>query len=243
LAKKVGAKVATVEDAVLDASLLWFCVPDREICGAAGVLGKHAGVSTRRGGSRSRVAFHSSGALLSDELAPLRVAGFAVASVHPLMTFVPGARPSLRGVPFALQGDAAATRIARRVVRDLGAEAFVLAAGRKVAYHAWATMTSPLLVAYLATLEDAARAAGLSLENARRLSLPIIIQTIENYGRLGPAKSFSGPFMRGDADTVAKHLSLLRTHPVTRAVYVALSHAALKRLPIKNREELRRLLE
>jgi predicted short-subunit dehydrogenase-like oxidoreductase (DUF2520 family) len=103
-------------------------------------------------------------------------------------------------------------------------------------------MTSPLLVAYLVTLEEAAREAGLSRERARRMSLPIILQTIANYGRLGAANSFSGPFIRGDAGTVAKHLELLKNNPVTRAVYVALARAALKRLPVKNRDDLRCLL-
>ena len=244
LAKKAGAKAVTIENAALEASLLWLCVPDQQIGGAAAALAARVGVSTTwRGATGSRVAFHSSGALLSDELAPLRAAGFAVASVHPLMTFVSGSRPSMTGVPFAIEGNPAATKIARRVVRDLGAESFVLPAARKAAYHAWATMTSPLLVAYLVTLEEAARMAGLSREYARRMSLPIILQTIRNYRQLGPANSFSGPFIRGDAETVAKHLALLRTNPVTRTVYVALARAALKQLPVKNRRALLRVLE
>ena len=36
----------------------------------------------------------------------LRARGAAVASVHPLMTFVRGTRPSIAGVPFAIEGDA-----------------------------------------------------------------------------------------------------------------------------------------
>jgi predicted short-subunit dehydrogenase-like oxidoreductase (DUF2520 family) len=145
-------------------------------------------------------------------------------------------------VPFALEGDASATKLAREIVRSLGAESFILPAQRKAAYHAWATMTSPLLVAYLVTLEDAARAAGLGRRDARRMSLPIIRQTLENYRRLGPAKSFSGPFIRGDAETVAKHLALLKKKPATRTVYVALARAALAGLPVKNRARLLRLL-
>ncbi len=145
-------------------------------------------------------------------------------------------------VPFALEGDVAATKFARRVVRDLGGESFLLPANRKEAYHAWATMTSPLLVAYLAALEEAAREAGLSRARARRMSLPIILQTLSNYGRRGPAKSFSGPLIRGDVETVAKHLALLKTNPMTRAVYVALAQVALAQLPVQNREDLKRLL-
>jgi predicted short-subunit dehydrogenase-like oxidoreductase (DUF2520 family) len=244
LARRVGARAVTVENAALDASVVWLCVPDRQIRAVAAALAERVPWSaTRRGSSRLQFAFHSSGALLCDELAPLRKAGVAIASVHPLMTFVAGARAALAGVPFAVEGDAAATRIAGRVVRELGGESFILPASRKAAYHAWATMTSPLLVAYLGTLEEAARGAGLAREEARRLSLPIVLQTLGNYGRLGPANSFSGPFVRGDAQTVAKHLALLGSNPDVHAVYVALARAALKRLPVKNRAEIQRLLE
>src|SRR6202158_616082 len=38
LAAKVGAKTVTAGSAALDATLLWFCVPDREIRGAASAL-------------------------------------------------------------------------------------------------------------------------------------------------------------------------------------------------------------
>ena len=75
------------------------------------------------------------------------------------------------------------------------------------------------------------------------MSLPIIQQTLENYRSLGPAHSFSGPFIRGDDRTVAKHLALLKKLPIARAVYVALAQAALVRLPVKNGKQLRRLLD
>ena len=235
LAAKIGARPVTTQSATLEAPLLWFCVPDREIRSAS------ASLSVRARG-KVRFAFHSSGALTSRELDPLRKTGIAVASVHPLMTFVPGSHPSVVGVPFAIEGDAAATRIARRIVRDLGGETFALPAARKAAYHAWATLTSPLFLAFLVTLEDVARAAGLTREESRRKSLPIIRQTLENYSRLGPRRSFSGPIIRGDVETVAKHLAVLRKHSEARDVYLALARSALRSLPVKSRKELRRLL-
>jgi predicted short-subunit dehydrogenase-like oxidoreductase (DUF2520 family) len=260
LAAKVGAQTVTADSAALDATLLWFCVPDREIRGAASALARNlaARVAAHKNGrvpnrapskvpnkvpSKIRFAFHSSGALLSRELEPLRKAGIALASVHPLMTFVAGAYPSLTGVPFAMEGDRAAMQVARQIVRELGAESFSLPASRKAAYHAWATMTSPLLLAFLVTIEEAARAAGFTRKDARRKSLPIIRQTLANYSRLGPAPSFSGPLVRGDAETVARHLSVLKKHPGPREVYVALARAALRGLPVKNRDRLRRLLD
>ena len=235
LARAVGAQAVTLESAQLRAGLLWLCVPDREIRKAAASV-------TKLGKERVRFAFHASGALSSRELEPLRKVGIAVASVHPLMTFVAATRPPLAGVPFAVEGDSAAVRLARRIVRDLGGLSFRLSASRKAAYHAWATMTSPLLLAFLVTLEEAAAVAGLSRNDARRMSLPIVRQTLENYTRLGPGNSFSGPIIRGDVDTVARHLSVLRKHPLPRDVYVALAGSALRGLPVKNRKGLERLL-
>ncbi len=173
LAAKVGAQAVSANSAALNASLLWFAVPDGAIRGAASDLAVNLGAgATANNKDRSQnkvcVAFHSSGALSSRELNPLRKAGVAVASVHPLMTFVAGAHPSLTNVPFAIEGDEKARQVAHQIVRELGGESFTLPAAYKAAYHAWATLTSPLLLAFLVTLEEAARAAGLTREDARR---------------------------------------------------------------------------
>ncbi len=219
----------------LDADVIWFCVPDREIARAARRL---AEVVDWRG----KTALHSSGALGSDELRRLRVRGAAVASVHPLMTFVPGSVPSLQGVPFALEGDPSALRVARRIVRDLGAEAFSISKNRKMAYHAWGAFASPLLIALLVTAEKVARSAGLSNNEARRKMLPIVRQTVANYAKLGPARAFSGPIVRGDAQVVRQHLKELKKIPEARAVYLALARTGLRFLPSRNRRELEKAL-
>ena len=236
LARKVAARASTSDSARLDVDLVWFCVPDREIAVASRQLA--SAVVWKR-----KIVFHSSGALASDELKALRRRGAVVASVHPLMTFVSGSIPSLKEVPFAVEGDTAAVRVARRIVRDLGGEAFTIRKQHKAAYHAWGAFTSPLLVATLVTGEQLARAAGLSAIEARKKMLPIIRQTIVNYEALGPACAFSGPIVRGDAETVRKHLLALRKVPRGREVYLALARAALRYLPVRNQSKLKKALE
>ena len=219
----------------MDADVIWFCVADREIATAARELEP---LSNWKG----KAAFHSSGALSSDELGWLRNRGAKVASVHPLMTFVSGSQPSLQDVSFAVEGDPAALRLARRIVADLGGEAFVVAKKHKSAYHAWGAFTSPLLVAMLVTAEQVAKAAGISAAQARRRMLPIVTQTLANYATLGPAGAFSGPLVRGDADIVRKHLRVLQNTPAARDVYVALARMALHHLPVRERKDLERAL-
>ena len=166
-----------------------------------------------------------------------------MASVHPLMTFVQGSRPSLAGVSFAIEGDPVAVRAARAIVRDLGGESHAISRKQKKAYHAWGTFASPLLTALLATTEEVAALAGVSKKAARERMLPILLQTVKNYGKLGAAAGFSGPIVRGDVETVRRHLEVLRTAPVPRQVYIALARAALEYLPAKNKALLRWLLE
>lgn len=235
LARAVGARAATGKTAGLDADLIWLCVPDREIASAAQEL---ADIAPWQG----KIVFHSSGALGSDELGALRRRGARVAAVHPFMTFVSKAIPELRGVPFGIEGDDAATRMARQVVRGLGGQAFSITKQKKAVYHAWGAFTSPLLVSLLVTAERVAAQAGFSQTEARRWALPIVQQTIANYARLGPAGAFSGPIIRGDAAVVRKHLRALKKIPAAGQVYAALAQSALRNLPARNRRELQRAL-
>lgn len=233
LSKDTGG--VSVRPAQIQADVLWLCVPDGEIARAAcGLAGKK--------NWKGKVALHSSGALTSNELEPLRQRGAAVASVHPLMTFVRGSRPALVGVPFAIEGDARAARAARRIVSDLGGRSYSIRKQDKVAYHVWGTFASPLLTALLATTEHAAAAAGVRGKAARQRMLPILQQTLANYANLGPAASFSGPIIRGDLQTVSRHLRVISDSPAVREVYLALARAALAYLPVKNRRKLEKML-
>jgi predicted short-subunit dehydrogenase-like oxidoreductase (DUF2520 family) len=235
LAKKVAARAVTARRGEIAAEVVWLCVPDGEIAPAARLLAASKGF-------RARVALHSSGALTSDELNALRQRGVAVGSVHPLMTFVPRSRPSLAGVPFAIEGDAAAVRVARRMVKDLGGSAYSIRKSDKAAYHAWGTFASPLLTALLATTERVAANAGEGGKAARSRMLPILQQTLSNYVALGGRDSFSGPLVRGDVGIIKRHLHSLRPIPAALDVYLALARAALRYLPVKNRQRLRKVL-
>ena len=234
LAKQVGARALT-DPSDLNAELVWLCVPDSEIGRAARML-------AQKFRWKGTVALHSSGALTSAELESLRERGAAVASVHPLMTFVPGSQPALGGVPFAIEGDRRAVMIARRIVRELGGQPFAIRKKDKAAYHAWATFASPLLTALLATTERVAAAAGVKHKAAIRRMIPILLQTLANYAQHGAAKSFSGPIIRGDVDTVKRHLQVLEGMPAVRDVYASLARASLQFLPVKHKNSLKRLL-
>jgi predicted short-subunit dehydrogenase-like oxidoreductase (DUF2520 family) len=133
-------------------------------------------------------------------------------------------------------------RQARRIVQDLGGELLVVRKLRKPLYHASGSFASPLLVAHLAAAEQVARAAGVPAASARKLLAPILHRTLDNYLRDGAAAAFSGPLMRGDIETIRRHLAELRSLPEARDIYLATARAALRHLPVRNRKDFAELL-
>jgi predicted short-subunit dehydrogenase-like oxidoreductase (DUF2520 family) len=128
------------------------------------------------------------------------------------------------------------------MVRDLGGRVYPIRKAEKAAYHAWGTFASPLLTALLATTERVAGLAGVNRKDARRRMIPILLQTLANYAVCDAAGAFSGPIIRGDVDTVKRHLQTLRREPVARDVYRALVRAALRYLPSKHTAKLKKAL-
>lgn len=234
LARRVGARATTMADAHLHAGLIWLAVSDDALAACAREL-------AQRTDWAGKIALHSSGALPSDRLDPLRRSGAAVASLHPLMSFARGSAPGLRGVCFAVEGEAHAVRVARRIARDLGGSPLLLHKRDKALYHAWGMFTSPLLVAVLALGERVGRRAG--VPDPARAAQAILRQTFKNYLEAGAAAAFSGPLVRGDVATVRANLRALRVVPEARQAYLTLARAALRDLPVRDRKGLAKLLK
>ncbi|MBI2677786.1 MAG: DUF2520 domain-containing protein [Candidatus Koribacter versatilis] len=234
VARSAGARAVGFADAKLDADVIWLCVSDSAIAQVARRLAKSDDW-------RGKVALHSSGALGSDELRALKARGASVASVHPMMTFVGTARVKLRGLTFAVEGDARAVGAARGIVAGLGGEAFAIRKQNKPLYHALGSFSSPLLVMLLSEAEQVGRAAGLSAAQTRKVMRAILQRTLFNYLRDGAAAAFSGPMRRGDLVTVKRHLKDLRKVPGALEVYRALARGAMGRLPVGRRREMERM--
>ncbi|MGA2371155.1 MAG: Rossmann-like and DUF2520 domain-containing protein [Candidatus Korobacteraceae bacterium] len=235
LSRRLKARVVEIGKQQLDTEIVWITVPDDAIAGVARVLAQSQDW-------KGKIVLHSSGAVTSDELFPLRDKGARVASVHPMMTFVRGAVPEMEGVAFAVEGDAAAVRAAISIVEELGGDAFVIKKQNKVLYHVFGSFASPLVIALMASLEEVAQAAGIRKTDIRPMMAPLLWQTLRNYLKHDAASAFSGPLIRGDVATVSKHLAELKKLPEAKAVYVALASAALKLLPVRNRKILAKTL-
>jgi predicted short-subunit dehydrogenase-like oxidoreductase (DUF2520 family) len=236
LARLLEARTLSLSDAGPSSDIIWICHTDDALAETATLLARKAGWS-------GKIVLHSSGALSSDVLSALKRKGAIIASLHPMMTFVPGATPRMEEIPFAVEGDARAVSVAGRIVRDMGAESFAIKKSAKPLYHALGSFSSPLIVAALVTAERVGRGAGLTASQTRRVIAPILRQTIKNYTERGAAAAFSGPIKRGDLNTVLRHLKELKRVSGASEVYRALVKSALMDLPSTKKKELMRLLQ
>lgn len=199
-------------------------VPDDAIARAAAAL-------ARAGGSwKGRDVFHTSGLLPASVLAPLARRGARAASLHPAQSFPKKDLPSsvFKGITWGIEGDAGAVEAGSGIARSLGGHILLLAAEDKALYHAACTLASNALVALEFTAAQVLREAGLDGDTASRTLMPLVQGTLQNVNSLGLEKALTGPVLRGDTETVRRHLAALRRDPAARRAYLVLGQQTLR---------------
>ena len=167
----------------------------------------------RNGGIRpGDICVHMSGAGGLDLLAPARLLGAQVASVHPIQSFadVDGAVANLPGSTFGVTADPSILDWACQLVRDLGGVPLVVAESEKTLYHAAACVASNYLTTLLSVVEDLYRSLGVDAQSARQAFWPLVLGTLRNIEARGPVEALTGPIARGDVGTLRRHLAALR---------------------------------
>jgi len=224
-------------DRLNSSSLVFIATPDDTIAPVALQLsdifppGPTRSGEAKRIDNAQRVVFHTSGALAARVLEPMRQAGFAVGSLHPLVSISEsrsGAKLLTRAF-FSVEGDPRAIRVGKSIVKDLGGESFTLKSSCKALYHAAALMAAPNMTALFEIAMDMLGVCGLSPGRARRILLPLVASTVTNLATQDPARALTGTFQRGDVATVQKHLDALRSAdlPQALAAYLVLGERSI----------------
>lgn len=186
-------------------SAVFLAVPDDVVPGMAHAL---AGQGDAPGGC---AAFHLSGALATDVMAPLHARGYEVGSFHPLQAIanpVSGAE-RIAGSYMAVTGTPGAVAVARRLAAALGSPVLTVAETRRPLYHAAAVMASNFLPPLLDVACRMLEQAGVPADEAMPALLPLVRGTLTNVEEMGLAAAVTGPIPRGDVETVALHLRAL----------------------------------
>ncbi|HKG45867.1 MAG TPA: Rossmann-like and DUF2520 domain-containing protein [Pyrinomonadaceae bacterium] len=209
---------------LIDADLFLITVPDDQIAWVARELRE---IDADR---KEMTALHTSGALSSEVLAPLRETGWSTGSIHPLMS-VSGTQDgdaALRGAFWSVEGDKGALRLGKAIVRDLGGTSFSIRSGDKPLYHAAAVMASGNVVALFDVALEMLGECGLNRKTARSILAPLIASTVRHLESKDPAQALTGTFSRGDVETVKRHVAALKKLPEALELYRLLGQRSLK---------------
>ena len=219
-----GCRWAASPQETADSSdVVFITAPDSAISQVAGEV---------RWSSRHGVV-HCSGAHTLDILRAAEVEGAAVASFHPYQTFACVSSPEdaverFRGAAAAIEGAGWLRRYLGDLAGLLGCKAVFPDARDRALYHASAVMSCGHLAALTKVVVDMWKEMGVPEERALPIVVPIMQATLANIGSMGVEASVTGPAVRGDADTLGRHLGALEERlPQIAPLYRALARQSL----------------
>jgi predicted short-subunit dehydrogenase-like oxidoreductase (DUF2520 family) len=193
-------------------------------------LDEVAGAAAQGRITRGTVVLHTSAIAEPAAIRRLTSTGYPSGTFHPLVPFTDPdlSADLLRHGWIGLDGDTAAKNASRRLAAHIGARTLDIPPGQKPAYHAAAVIASnfPVVLASLAghLLHD----IGIPDASAYQAVESLMSGAMMNMQKALPDDALTGPVVRGDAETVGRHMRALQSHPEALNLYRTLSLAALE---------------
>jgi predicted short-subunit dehydrogenase-like oxidoreductase (DUF2520 family) len=203
-----GTPSAVIPRSIVASRLILIATPDDSVATVAEELARVGGEELR-----GKIVLHTSGGLDISVLKPLRLQSAAIGALHPLQTFTNVGVPSLEGRIFAIEGDPAAIKLARQIVRTLGGSPVQITPGKRALYHAAATLAAGHILAVEEAAVRMMTETGMKRREAIRALLPLTRQVLDNFERLGSGASWTGPLARADYNLISKHYAALDELP------------------------------
>jgi predicted short-subunit dehydrogenase-like oxidoreductase (DUF2520 family) len=223
-----GTPLGLTDSRLLDASNFLLTTSDSAIAKVAAAVSQ---LGKSRGAWNGKIVLHACGSLPASVLEPFKLRGAAIGSLHPYQTVpnpVAGVG-SLPGCYWAVDGDRRAQIVARRWVKALRGVAFSIRPEDKTLYHLSAFIVCPAVVTLMAQAADLLKKAGVPAKISRPMLRQFVSETARNFADLGGRRALTGPAVRGDWETIRRHLAALKkSAPEFEPVYQSLLKAMLR---------------
>jgi predicted short-subunit dehydrogenase-like oxidoreductase (DUF2520 family) len=218
-----GTPVLQPAEVLEAADLVLLTVPDDALAGLV------SGLAATGAPLAGRLLAHTSGRHGLAVLQPATRLGALPLALHPVMTFTgrPDDVDKMAGISFGVTAPEALRPVAEVLVVEMGAEPVFIEEKYRGLYHAALAGAANHLVTQVVQACDLLAEAGVA-QPARMLG-PLLSAALDNSLRLGDA-ALTGPVARGDAETVATHVSVLRdAAPEALPSYLALARLTASR--------------
>jgi predicted short-subunit dehydrogenase-like oxidoreductase (DUF2520 family) len=127
-----------------------------------------------------------------------------------------------------IDGENGVRNTSRRLAGHIGARTLDIPAGKKPAYHAAAVISSNFPVVLASVAGHLLHDIGVPDSSAYQAVESLMSAALANMKQALPDDALTGPIVRGDAETVGKHLRALEKQGQALDVYRALSAAAVE---------------
>lgn len=190
---------------------------------------------------------HCSGSLSSSVFSGIEQTGAYGLSVHPLQAISDRENSVhlLRDCVFTVEGDERMIGRIKAFLEGFGNVVKTISAKDKTLYHAAAVFVSNLPIALTQIGTDILKRCGFDDESARKALAPLIVGSANNAAKKGAVRALTGPVERGDAETVAAHLSAMNENE--REIYSLLTNKlveiASEKNPTRDYTKLVKILE
>src|SRR5258708_3951696 len=111
------------------------------------------------------------------------------------------------------EGAGGAVRAGRQIGGSLGGWPVQIPSGKKILYHAAATMAASNVLAMEEAAAQLLISVGMKRGQATRALLTLTRQVLENMEQLGPRAAWAGPTSGGDFTVVGEHLDAFCGRP------------------------------
>jgi predicted short-subunit dehydrogenase-like oxidoreductase (DUF2520 family) len=215
-----------IKNAIKNSDIIFLCTKDSEIKNVVSELNSIVNQFNEK------IIYHTSGALNSDLLIPLKRKGAIIGSFHPVQTFdnlTPKNSNSFKNIYIAIEGDTGAIKFGKSLALKLKAKSLFLSKENKIIHHICCVICSNYIVMLLAKIDEIWR-KSLKISNNNSLSSkdknvkingfnknkifdiykPLLMTTIQNVEKHGSIESLTGPIERNDLKTIDAHIKTLR---------------------------------
>jgi predicted short-subunit dehydrogenase-like oxidoreductase (DUF2520 family) len=224
-ASGVATSTGAFPDEIGAANVVMICVRDPQIDDTVADV-----IAAAKAGrlARGAAVLHTSAIAEPQGLRVLSEAGFPGGTFHPLVPFTDPelSAEMLQKGWIGIDGENAAKNASRRLAGHIGARTLEIPAGKKATYHAAAVISSNFPVVLASVAGHLLHDIGVPDSSAYQAVESLMSAALGNMKHALPDDALTGPIVRGDTETVAKHLRGLEGHPGSLDVYRSLSAAA-----------------
>jgi predicted short-subunit dehydrogenase-like oxidoreductase (DUF2520 family) len=194
-----------LSDLAPEAELVFLAVGDKAIAAVASQLAEVA--------QPGQLFVHSSGSVPLDALAPLPQRGV----FYPMQIFTLSSQADFKPIPLFLEGDERVIKRLRPLAERLSDRVQLLDSEGRLKLHLGAVLVCNFPNYLYRLAQDLVPEAGIQAFE------PLIKETLAKVFAQGPENTQTGPAIRGDLNTLYRHLEILQDDPRQRELYWLLS--------------------